>query len=271
MTADERLESIRLKTKRAKEHIADLEKCIHMLYDGKLYAFTPERDPQTRCPLYRLAKLPTIDLWLSILAGDAIQNLRTSLDHLVQHLYLVNNPYASVNEQISFSIGGNHSAGEYEPELRRKVQGIHPDAVEDLLKIEAYKGGNGHRLWALNALNNADKHRLLLIIDIHPPRFNVGAFMHGQMMASRVFGDAVVPKFDLFVNPAQSDPLKVGDIIHTGAPDAEIEKQIQFSPVIAFSEPGICEGQPILEVLHETTQLVDGVVDAFRPHLAPKP
>ncbi len=88
-----------------------------------------------------------------------------------------------------------------------------------------------------------------------------------EMLQGMVGDKAIVPKIDVFVNPAKSSPIQVGDVIFTDAPDAEMKQKIEFAPVIAFSEPGICEGQPILEVLHETVQLIDGVIGAFRPYL----
>jgi hypothetical protein len=240
---------------------------IHVLYHPDLYQFRCERNPQTRCPVYRLTKLPIADpeRRISVVAADVIQNTRTALDHLVQQLYLVANPGARTDKGISFFIGREHAAADYATALYGKIQGLRTQAKKEILAVQAYKGGKGHRLWVLNELNNIDKHRLLLTVDLHPPRLDVGAVMHKQLQAMRP--DWTIPKMTIYVNPAKSEPLKVGDVIHIGPPDAECEKQIQFAPVVAFSEPGICEGQPVLEVLHDTLNLADSIIGAFRDDL----
>jgi hypothetical protein len=219
--------------------------------------------------------MPATHPSLSLAAGDVIHNLRAALDHLVQHLYLTNNPGATADPDISFFVGKRRTGAEWETEFRKKAAGLDARALQELLALEAYRGGKGHRLWALNELNNIDKHRLLLVIDLHPPRFNVGACLtemlqqnfreHWERLGA---GPWPFPPFpDVFVNPAKSRPLQVGDVIEVGAPDEEVRQELRFAPVVAFSEPGICEGQPILEVLVDIMQHVEQAIECARAHL----
>jgi hypothetical protein len=62
-------------------------------------------------------------------------------------------------------------------------------------------------------------------------------------------------------------PLKAGDILLT-IPESEVEQYMQFRFIITFTEPGIIEGEPIIETLHQMADVVDNIVASFRPLLA---
>lgn len=83
---DERLRQVTLKIKRAKEHVADLERELRAFLDGNPYKVGAKRDPQTRKLIYYVASVePTPDC-LPLIAGDAIQNLMSALDHLAYQI-----------------------------------------------------------------------------------------------------------------------------------------------------------------------------------------
>jgi hypothetical protein len=73
---------------------------------------------------------------------------------------------------------------------------------------------------------------------------------------------------DAFLMPADKGfPLKEGFELYIGAADDKPNPQQQFRFTVALNEPGICEGQPLLESLHQLTALVEGIVVALTPRL----
>jgi len=82
------------------------------------------------------------------------------------------------------------------------------------------------------------------------------------------FKGKTVPILDLFLKPADVlFPLKIGDELFIDAPDAEVNEKMQFVFEVAFGEPQIVEGEPLLETLRQLTKLVDGIVPGFEPLL----
>ncbi|MGA2363495.1 MAG: hypothetical protein ABSG73_13695 [Candidatus Aminicenantales bacterium] len=62
-------------------------------------------------------------------------------------------------------------------------------------------------------------------------------------------------------------PLKAGDELFIDASDAEVIENMQFRLEIAFGEPGIIEGAPLIETLHGMADLVDQLLTDFIPLL----
>jgi hypothetical protein len=62
-------------------------------------------------------------------------------------------------------------------------------------------------------------------------------------------------------------PLKAGDELFIDMPDAEVDEKLEFRFDVAFSEPQISEGDPVLETLQQIVDLVDGLLTGFAPLL----
>ena len=85
-TVDERLKHVTLKMKRAKEHITALERELHAFLKSDPYKVGSKRDPKTRKLIYYVTAVESVPDRLLLIAGDAIQNLISALDHLAyQH------------------------------------------------------------------------------------------------------------------------------------------------------------------------------------------
>ena len=136
-----------------------------------------------------------------------------------------------------------------------------------LRSLKPYKGGND-ALWMLYRLNNVEKHRLLMTVGSIFQSVDLGAHVTAHMRKS--FPElADIPLMSAFF---KSDdvrfPLKKGDVLFTDGPDAEVNPEMQFRFNVAFNEPQIAEGKPLLETLHQLTALLEGIVSALTPRLA---
>ncbi len=256
----------RAKVERAKEHIVQLEKILGIFLESDPYKVVAKRDSQTRKPIYYVGNIKHTPALITTISGDILQNLRSALDHLAYQLFLVGTNGASgPGRHIYFPIAD--SPPEYKSSLPGKVKGMRQDAIDAINCIEPYKGGKGHQLWVLHKLNNIDKHRLLVAVGSAYRSVNVGPMLHRNMQ-ELLGGRSVVPKLDLFLKPADKlCPLKVGDELFVGAPDAEIDQQMQFRFNVAFGEPQIIEGEPLLETLKQMANIVDGLIPSFGPCL----
>ena len=81
----EPLREPKLKIKRAKQHLGDLEREISRVFgpDSDTCAVIIETDPQTRKICYKLIIKGDIGDDIEVIVGDILQNLRASLDQVV--------------------------------------------------------------------------------------------------------------------------------------------------------------------------------------------
>jgi hypothetical protein len=269
MTVDERLISTRIKIERAKKHLHDLEVEVRSFLDSQPYRIGIKRDPQTRRPVYYLLSVQDTPLSIAAITGDVIQNLRSALDHLAYQLAIIGPGGKGSLRRIYFPISKNEA--DYKTQKSSKVRGMRPDAIKAIDALKPYRGGND-MLWHLHELNNVDKHRLLITVGSAYNSVNVGPTMHRIMKHTwnvAGFDDAdIIPMPDLFIKPADRlFPLKAGDELFSDVPDAEADEKIQFRFEIAFGEPHIVEGKPLIETLQQMIELVDNIILRFRPLL----
>jgi hypothetical protein len=254
----DRLLGVRLKIERAKQHVVDLDVALRAFYESSPYKVGAKRDPQTRKLVYYVTSVEATPATISLIAGDALQNLRSALDQLAWQLVEANR--GTPGRQTSYPV--YKGANEYMAGRQAKVQGMSQAAVDLIDATKPYKGGND-ALWMLNELNNIDKHRLLLTVGARYGSVNVGADLQREMQ--RLWGSKqILPAMDIYLTPENRlCPLKAGDELYTTAPDAEVNEKMDFRFEVALSEPQVAEGEPLLETLHQLVQLVEGVVAQF--------
>ncbi len=257
---------IRLKIKRANKHIEELKSAILSFKATDPYKISAKRNPQTRELIYYLVDVQPIPLEIACIAGDILQNLRCALDHLAYRLFRIGAGNIADASHVYFPIFDD--AAKYQSGVNGKVHGMRQDAIDAINAVKPYKGGND-TLWRLHRLNSVDKHRLLITVGAAFSAMNVGA--HGGAILAEVMkkhGLPAPPPIDLYLSPGdRMFPLKVGDELFIDAPDAEVNEKINFLFDIAFGEPGVVEGDPILETLKGMSDLVGNIVSDFGPLL----
>ena len=156
---EETLTSAQRKLKRGVEHVQTLCREADAFEDGKAYLFESERELRSaheaeyRCFAVRRREMPTH--W-PLLAGEAIQNLRSALDHLVYEK-------SGGNRRTQFPIFTDHC--EFQVLAPGKMKGV-PEAVRaSIEEAQPYRyipeDAAHHPLAQLSALSNLDKHRVL--------------------------------------------------------------------------------------------------------------
>jgi hypothetical protein len=263
---------VTLKVKRAKEHIADLDREIRRFLDTNPYTVGAKRDSQTRKLIYCVTTAEPTPARLPLIAGDIIQNLMSALDHLAYQLVMSDTGDNPPNPNwIYFPIADD--AAKYEAKKRGKMEGARQETFDAIDALKPYKGGND-LLWSLYRLNNIEKHRLLITVGSTFQSLNLGAYA-SAMMAEFIskqphnpLHGKEFPVVDAFFPPADVlFPLKVGDELFIDAADARVNEKLQFRFSVALFEPQIVEAQSLLETVHRLSALVEGIVTSLTPLL----
>src|ERR1051325_843458 len=252
MTADERLNLIRVKVERAKQHLRDLEVERYSFMNNSPYRIERENDSQTGYNIYRVFDIHIPPIEIGLIAGDIIHNLRSALDHLAYQLVLVGG--GTPNRQTAFPIW--ELSTEYHAQRHRRVQGMSQNAIDAIDAAEPYQGGKGAGLWVLHYMDIADKHHELLtaLINVTEARFTIPGFWERNY---RGVGGVSFPNF--------GKPLKDGDVVATREADMDNDMNITFD--VAFTEPDIIEGRTVIKTLQRLVDLVDDLILSFRPLL----
>lgn len=285
--ADERIALIRVKTARAHEHIQDLEARIKAFLDGEPYKVGTKPHPEfpNAFTHHYVESAQRMTAAIPLVAGEALQHMRSALDHLAWNLVEIGCAQnsivlsASERKQIGFPIIDTDSPTQYEASRERKVKGMTQAAIDAIDATTPYKGGND-LLWKLNQLNNIDKHRFLIAAGSAMANFTAPRFIRRGLARHMLEekGVDVPPSIDLSgllnfnIIPDEEYrkcPLEVGDELVSGF-DRILDKdeEMEFTFDIVFHEPGIVECEPILPLLVQMLNYVNDLILSFKPLLA---
>lgn len=267
MTAADRLRHVLLKAERAREHLAALTTEVQAFLDGSPYGIAAKRDEQTKRLIYYVTTVTPIPDRLAVIAGDVLQNLMSTLDHLAYQLVCKDANDEPPNARwIYFPIADD--AATYGSKKHGKMAGALPATIELIDKLAPYKGGND-ALWRLYRLNNVEKHRLLLTVGSQAAGIHLGQ-MVAPLLRQTFPEDAVaaIESMDLYVNPADTGfPLKPGFELLHASPDEEPNPKLRFRFQVVLDEPGIVAGGALLPTLRGLADAVDAAVSGLAPRL----
>jgi hypothetical protein len=269
---------IRAKITRANQHIHDFQLACSAFYATNPYVVDVDEDTETEKRVYYLARAEPVPDSLAAIAADVIQNLRSPLDQVVYQLVIAALPSGTKpEERIYFPI--RDTAAHYPSAIGPIKKYVRKEVVDAIDATEPYKGGKGHALWQLNALNTPDKHQLPLLASSYFSGFDLSPTLFGRLADMGI--DVDFPR--LFFPPADRlMPLKVGDelfmeplfeaaptiispaaalrTVNDGRLRTKMHKDRQFTIDISFNQPGIVECEPALKTLQDMANLVDDIV-----------
>lgn len=265
---------------RGVKHLKDFYAAFDAFRDDHPHEVGIKTDPQTGDVTYYLTHVPEIPLDLPLMAGDALHNLRSTLDHLAYKLVVAagNAP----GEKTAFPI--YESQAKYEEYSPRRLLGMHPLAIRKIDALCPYKGGGGGSpfrpgspylggsdlLWILHKLDIIDKHRLILTLA-------TGQFVEGLPESKQTgFVAAWESKYKSGAPPGLSRGiivkarterlLKTGDELKT-VPAAEADDPIPFRFDITVSEPEASEGMSCYLLFEMIKSEVYRIISDFAPLL----
>ena len=157
---DDLFREAKLKVKRAKEHVNDLNRLFTNFIQRKNYKVFVEHDARDGCDSLKVKATDTLGDDFVLVLGDALHNLRTSLDFAMNEI-----EFRTVGKRTTFTKFPIYDTRDglvsaVNGGLKEKA----PKEVIDCIVgiVQPYKGGNGDAIWGLHALDIEDKHRLLI-------------------------------------------------------------------------------------------------------------
>lgn len=218
-----------------------------------------EPDPEFGGEIIRIHSFRPLPPWIVLAVGDAIHNLRASLDYVLSELLQWK------DTRRGFPMGETRD----ELESSFRTEGLEPCAVcgrgakgkgrnapiEEALpgfgrmlvdEIRPYKAANGF-LWPLNKLDVRDKHRLIAPVVSVQKITGIGAVDdNGNRMIDCT---------------ARVGSGGIGRVITFGAGGVKIEDKGKAAADILFDEAGIVERLGVFETLANMAQAVDETID----------
>jgi hypothetical protein len=183
---------------------------------------------------------------IPLILGDAIHNLRTSLDFVATEITSTANkpvryskfPFRETRREVIAAINGG------------LVKAAPPTVIGAILdEIKPYKGGND-ALYALHDLDITDKHLLIVPTMSIATVTGVNLKYGGVTMANCTFIVEGGRKIRMAGGPPAGPSLDL-QIQNKGKPTCEI----------IFSQVGTFYMEPVVPTLHQLSQLVSGCVD----------
>jgi hypothetical protein len=236
------MRNIYSKVNRANRHIEELHRSIRRFIDTSPYKIGRKLDPRTGEAVYYLTEAPAVPDEMALIAGDVLQNLRSTLDHLAWALVETN--------------GGKPTPGvtgfpimEREPlttkekaSFDRKIEGMGQEAKDVIRRLRPYKGGDDD-LWLLHRLNNIDKHRTI---------FTVGFAV--RSIATPYQRIAASPTF-------RTGPLENGGELFRE--NSQISNKVDFMFDVAINEPELIACEPLIFRLRMSYNKVFRLIGEF--------
>lgn len=250
--------AIKSKIERANQHIEELYGQAKAVIESKDYGYWIERDLKSGEQTIILDGIREFSIppALSIIAGEVVHQLRSSLDHVVCGLVICNG--GTVNRGHQFPIV--QVATEYNSVAKKVTKGISPVALVAIEKLQPYHSSvpREHPLSILNELSNTDKHRNLNIVRAvsAPPEY---IKVKGNMPGG------------LSITGYNWVPMKNGAVILRFKPkkhDAEMHPDFRLCAQIAFGNSRVPSDKAVIQELQELTEYVNGIVESFRSDLS---
>lgn len=154
----------RRKLNRADEHLNALDQALKTFIEGKPYSTITEKEPQSGDSLVKLVSQRSPPRGPSTLIGDILFNLRSSLDHLVYALAVLNGATDEQKEASEFPVFSDRV--KFADLAPKKIGGLTPEAWTAIERAQPYYAPDPdrHPIRLLHDLNRIDKHRLLHIV-----------------------------------------------------------------------------------------------------------
>lgn len=245
---DDPFRGSRLKVKRAKEHISELERELAAFRQRRPYRLVIEGDEKRTHYDLAIRIREDIPDRVTLLIGDAIHNLRCALDHALCDA--IRKRQISIAKYHQFPIieedvaNGNDLNAAIK---QRHVDDAGPEVVQVIRAVNPTNMWN-RELWALHNFDIDDKHKLLIPIavtaGIPDLRFSNAVSSFGFLGAKTDVREHVVMRGPPIAN------LEIGQ-------EADLDFEIEFP------RGGFFQRESVVPTLFQLTHAVERVVESI--------
>ncbi|WP_139205445.1 hypothetical protein [Plantibacter sp. MMLR14_011] len=222
-----------------------------------------EADVEDGAPVWR-ARMRDLPAHWPVILGDAVHNARSALDHLAWQLVVKDG--GNPSRRTQFPIAG--TPADLAKRVKNDLSGCSLTTKNRVRQLQPFKDGT-HSFWALNELDNWDKHRLLLPVFASPHHLTLSTTLiggdedgeSGPPISFRGAGLAE-PTADGQVVAPRQEPLVAIDADGWGFMTDAIP-----SFVLAFGEGSPYEGEEVstavIRMIDEIQEAVENLVSTL--------
>jgi len=235
-----RIDSIHLKIERAKEHIGQLESAISDFRNSHPYTLVPQEKPHIEHTALCVGEVHPVPCRISLIIGDVVHNLRSSLDHLAWQLVEAEGaiPTSKTHFPISESVQKYASAV-----ANGAIKGVSTHASKLIEASQRYVT-NDDTLWNIHQLDRIDKHRLMITGAAALRQWGVSVMGVDMFWSNTPF--VLEPGYEVVNIPTSTY--------------GEYQKHFKLSVDVAFGQAEIVKGEPVLETLQSMAEFVENVL-----------
>jgi len=231
------LYSVETKIIWAGKHFQRLEAEAQRYFQNNPGEVVMEQDLQTNRPVPSFRSKTPIPPEISLIVGDIVQNLRSSLDYLVRELVLAANNQPTDKEMFPIC---DSPKGFKDAVRRGQLAGVPGDAEAIIKSLQPYRdgqAGKANKLAILNELSNINKHRRVLLTELRPYNIPGTPMMRGGAT---------------FLNPAMFADFDAQVAVTTGE---KVDVKADLVAFITFDE-GFVRGLEVSTTLGELLRYV---------------
>jgi hypothetical protein len=250
-----RLSGAKLKLERAREHIVTLRSGIDAYFATSPLIIDRSDEPVTGDEIYRVRIKNEVPLAWSAIIGDAIHNLRSSLDLLACEL--VTEAGGIVSDRTAFPI--RESEADFRRDAPKLLAGADPTALKLVRRLRPFRGGN-EVLYRLHRLDILDKHRAIVAVGAAYSHFTM------QIRMKVPWQEEPVEAPPIAIRPADRlFPLKDGETVFCVKAAARTNDCSQakygFAFYVAFGDGQVADGEPVAPTLTATADHIGRVLE----------
>jgi hypothetical protein len=243
------------KIERAEEHIQNLRSAAARFFatDPKPYRIVRETKKEGRAYDWLGYEERPPPLRFAVIAGEAIHQLRSSLDQLV--VAMVRARGNTISARHGFPI--TKKPKKFKEAINRGViKGISLAAQNLIERRQPYNTGNSDTsvLWTLHSNDIEDKHRLLMVVaaSVFMEAMTVGTAGGQTNYDMRMFG----------IRRLLKEGVGLAHIA-VGEAGGDFDPEAKFSPLIAFEEFGTIKLLPVIPALVQARDVVLATIREF--------
>lgn len=243
-----------LKVERAKHHVRDLETIFGRYVSDNVKRLAPERKHRL-LKRGQVARPATFPKHTPTVLGDALHNLRASLDHayciLIEHNGGTADDYARFpfyqkRSELEGSINGQKKAG------KSPSEAICAAIVDEMQPYDGGKLG----LYGLHRLDITDKHLVLIPTE---PRMHIGRL---EFLDERGIPRAAMHNLTLAMS--DSSARRGAEFIGAGPGGAVLHDDPKTAFDICFEKGQPFEGESIIKVVGSLSEAVAGSLELLK-------
>jgi hypothetical protein len=243
-------DSADLKVKRAQKHIDDLKCAFDRFIETHPHTFVFGNDTDTNTRSVEVRFGEAIPTEFSLILGDAIHNLRTALDHATWELIGIDG--GTQDRQTAFP--SRRTKIEYETACHG-IKTPCDDTKKFLIALAAYEGGAGEILYALNRLDNADKHTVLTPV--------IGMARVGEIKVVQPNGETIMRMTNCRFSMGPDGRSRLVREPGNGY-KVEIDQDSNVALDIFFGDIEFFKTLPLIETLMDLRYAVTNIIGQFK-------